>query len=143
MRLSVLCLVLVLALPGVAAAGDPVTRTFDVSFDELWEAMDALLGQQGWEIEHAARALGVLWTKSQRVAGDNEGLHSRHRRARLRLQLVPTAGGRTTVTIAREDFARERVLWIWRDEPVVVRDPLIGRDFSVERRVFAALGRAY
>jgi hypothetical protein len=139
-RAAGLVLAAALGAAAVAAAEAPaVTRTFAAPLDRVWAATRAALEREGWGIDHADRPLGVIVTKSRRAAGDDEGLHARNLRVRLRLTLTPAGDGRTGVAIEREVFLRERILWMDRDEAVVLADPLVPGDPGIERRVLAAI----
>jgi hypothetical protein len=136
---AALALVVITAMP---AAGDTVTVRFPAPLARVFAAVETALAAEGWGIDDADPALGLVVSKSRRLAGDDDGVHALTRRVRLRIQLTPAGPDVTAVTIARELFARERVLWMERDAPVVVIDPAIPPDRRLERRVFAAIGDA-
>ncbi len=125
----------------VGAAAAPAQRTVPAPLERVWAAAEAVLEREGWGIDHADRTAGVLVSKSHRLAGDDRGLQATTRRLRLRVRVAPAAGG-TTVTVEREVFARERVLWVEREAAVVLRDALVPADTGLERRLLAAIGEA-
>ena len=50
--------------------------------------------------------------------GEDYGVYEKGMRHRLRLQLKAAGEGRTTVSIERTVFKRERILFVDKDEPV-------------------------
>src|SRR5439155_1107502 len=56
---------------------------------------------------------------------------------RLRVHLKADGENRTTITVERTVFRRERILWMDSDEPVATPDQ------AVEREVLAAIGRSF
>lgn len=135
-RLITAC-VLVLALAAPAAAADPVTQTFNAPLDRVWSTAEAVLKQLGWDIERQDRTIGMITTESRRLEGEDYGVYAKGLRQRLTLQLKAAAPGRTTVTVERDTFRRERILWIDKDEPANA-----GTSTDAQRAVLAALGKA-
>jgi hypothetical protein len=135
-RLITAC-VLVLALAAPAAAADPVTQTFNAPLDRVWSTAEAVLKQLGWDIERQDRTIGMITTESRRLEGEDYGVYAKGLRQRLTLQLKAAAPGRTTVTVERDTFRRERILWIDKDEPANA-----GSSTDAQRAVLAALGKA-
>jgi uncharacterized lipoprotein len=135
-RLMTAC-VLVLALAAPAAAADPVTQTFNAPLDRVWSTAEAVLKQLGWDIERQDRTIGMITTESRRLEGEDYGVYAKGLRQRLTLQLKAAAPGRTTVTVERDTFRRERILWIDKDEPANA-----GSSTDAQRAVLAALGKA-
>jgi hypothetical protein len=58
-------------------------------------------------------------------------------RHRLTLHVKAASDSRTTVTIDRDTFRRERILWIDKDEPANA-----GGGTEVQRSVLASIGKA-
>jgi hypothetical protein len=135
-RLMTAC-VLVLALAAPAAAADPVTQTFNAPLDRVWSTAEAVLKQLGWDIERQDRTIGMITTESRRLEGEDYGVYAKGLRQRLTLQLKAAAPSRTTVTVERDTFRRERILWIDKDEPANA-----GSSTEAQRAVLAALGKA-
>jgi uncharacterized lipoprotein len=135
-RLITAC-VLVLVLAAPAAAADPVTQTFNAPLDRVWSTAEAVLKQLGWDIERQDRTIGMITTESRRLEGEDYGVYAKGLRQRLTLQLKAAAPGRTTVTVERDTFRRERILWIDKDEPANA-----GSSTDAQRAVLAALGKA-
>ena len=136
---AIAALALAVALVTPALAADPVTRTYAADFDRVWAAAENALTAEGWRVDDAARPLGLLVTKTQRLAGDDDGMQAITQRVRLRLTLTAAGAGKTRVQVQREVFRRERVLWIERDEGVPIADGLGER--AAEERVLGAIGR--
>ncbi len=93
-------------LPGEAA-----TRTFTGSLDHVWAATRSVLESEGWDIDEEHRATGSLVTESRGVNYRNYGLYAEGTRHRLKLTVRPAGPGRTSVSVQRELFAEERILW--------------------------------
>jgi hypothetical protein len=137
MKTIVGALAVVLALgvvPGEAA--DPVTQTFNASVDRAWNVARAVLKQLGWDIDKEDRSIGWITTDSRRVEGEDYGVYAKGIRHRLRIQMKAVDNARTSVTVERSVFERERILFIDNDKPIAVKDQ------TVEKSVLAAIGRS-
>ena len=128
---------LVLALAGPAAAAEPVAQTFNAPIDQVWTAVEAVLKQLGWDIDRKDRTIGMITTESRRLEGEDYGVYAKGLRHRLTLHVKAAAANRTTVTIERETFRRERILWIDKDEPANA-----GGGTDVQRSVLASVAKA-
>ena len=133
-----LLLVLVLAA-AMPAAAEPVAQTFNAPVDRVWSIAEAVLKQLGWEIDKKDRTIGMIGTDSRRVEGEDYGVYAKGIRHRLTLSLKAASDNRTTVTIERELFRRERILWMDKDEPISTASDT---KREVERSILAAIGRA-
>jgi hypothetical protein len=60
-------------------------------------------------------------------------------RHRLTLYVKAASDNRTTVTVERDLFKRERILWIDNDEPIATAS---GDKRDIERSVLAAISKA-
>jgi hypothetical protein len=136
MRRSLWALVAVAVLAVTPAAAGAVERTFDAPVDRVWAVTEAVLEHLGWDVDKADRAIGFITTDSRRVDGDNFGVYEKSTRHRLRLHVKASGAGRTTVSIERSVFRRERILFVDKDEPVAVADQ------DVEKAVLDAIGKA-
>jgi hypothetical protein len=132
--LGALALLSVLALP--AAAAEPVSQTFAASPEKLWTTTTSVLKQLGWDIEKSDQAGGWINTESRSVDGEDYGVYAQGTRHRLMIKLKAAGANRTTVTVERALFKRERILWIDKDEPLVTSDQ------TVEKAVLTAIGQA-
>ena len=122
MKLLRLSLFLVVALARVAEGAEPVSRTLDAPEDRVWAVTESVLKVQGWEIEKSERAIGWITTRSRMVEGEDYGVYAKGTRHLLRLHVKAAAPGKTTVSIERSLFHRERILWMDKDEPLVAKD---------------------
>ena len=95
-----------------------------------------MLKQLGWDIEKSDRTIGWITTDSRRVEGEDYGVYAKGTRHRLVVRLKAAGTNRTTVEVERNVFKRERILWIDKDEPLIVTDQ------TVEKAVLAAIGKA-
>jgi hypothetical protein len=138
---AIICVVLVLALVGPlsAIAADPVAQTYNAPSDRVWTVVEAVLKQLGWDIDKRDRGIGMLTTDSRSLDGGNYGVYAKGVRHRLTLYVKAASDNRTTVTIERAVFKRERILWIDKDEPV---GDATAKKGEVEKAVLAAIGRA-
>ena len=82
------------------------------------------------------RTVGWLTTDSRKLDGEDYGIYAKGTRHRLRIHLKAEGGNRTTITVERSVFKRERILWIDTDEPLATQDQ------TVERGVLAAIGKS-
>jgi hypothetical protein len=136
MRWSLGALIPVLVVAATAAAAGPVERTFNAPVDRVWAMTEAVLKHLGWDLDKADRRIGFITTDSRRVDGDNFGVYEKATRHRLRLHLKAAGDKRTTVSVERSLFKRERILFVDKDEPVTAADQ------NVEKAVLDAIGKA-
>ena len=128
-----LCFVLALA---VEASADAVMRTVNAPEDRVWAVTEAVLKHQGWEIEKADRAIGWITTKSRMLEGGDYGVYAKGLRHQLRVHVKGAGGGKTTVSVERSVFNRERILWMDKDEPVATKDQ------AVEKTLLDDIGKS-
>jgi uncharacterized lipoprotein len=139
MKLVTVALLLVLVFASSAPAAEPVAQTFNAPVDRVWTVVEAVLKQLGWDIDKQDRTIGMITTDSRRVEGEDYGVYAKGVRHRLTLYVKAASENRTTVTVERELFKRERILWIDKDEPFAA-SASTNRD--VERSILAAIGKA-
>ena len=137
MRTLMCTLALVVVLASAAQAGEPVAQTFNAPVERVWTVTEAVLKQLGWDIDKKDRTIGMIGTESQRVDGDNYVVYAKGRRHRLTLYVKAASDNRTTVTVERDVFKRERILWMDKDESIAVAS-----DKHVERGILSAIGKA-
>jgi hypothetical protein len=118
MKRSLYTLALVLFVATVAVAEGSVERTFNAPADRVWSATEAVLKHLGWDIDKVDRGIGFITTESRRVDGENYGVYEKALRHRLRLHVKAAGDARTTVSVERTVFKRERILFVDKDEPV-------------------------
>jgi hypothetical protein len=133
--LSLLLVTLALTVPATAA--EPVAQTFNAPMERVWATAEAVLKQLGWDIERKDRSIGMMTTESRRLEGEDYGVYAKGLRHRLTVHVKAASESRTTVTIERDTFRRERILWIDKDEPANA-----GGGTEVQRSVLAAIGKA-
>jgi len=138
MKVMTCTLLLVLALASAAPAAEPVAQTFNAPSDRVWTVVEAVLKQLGWEIDKKDRTIGMIGTDSRRVNGENYGVYAKGLRHRLTLHVKAASDNRTTVTVERDLFKRERILWIDKDEPVGTASD----KREVERSILSAIAKA-
>jgi hypothetical protein len=139
MKIMVLPLVLALVLVAApVAALEPVTHTFPTPIDRVWTVTDRVLKQLGWDIDKADRTIGWITTDSRRLEGQGEdyGVYAKGVRHRLTITMKAAGESRTSMTVERAVFKRERILWMDKDEPLTPQDQ------KVERDLIAAIERA-
>ena len=125
MKILAMVLAVSLGLAGSATGADPVSRTFNVPVDRVWTVTESVLKHLGWDIENADRAIGFITTESRRLEGEDWGVYAKGTRHRLRLQIKADGDKRTRVTIERLVFKRERIVFVDKDEPIVVGDQTV------------------
>jgi uncharacterized lipoprotein len=136
-RLLTLLLLASVVAAAPATAADPVSQTYNAPVDRVWTIAEAVLKQLGWDIESKDRSVGMIRTESRRLEGEDYGVYAKGTRHRLILHLKAAGENRTTVSVDRETFRRERILWIDKDEPANV-----GGGTEVQKTVLAAIGKA-
>jgi hypothetical protein len=132
--LGAIALLCCLALPAIAA--EPLSQTFAASPEKLWTTTASVLKQLGWDIDKSDQAAGWINTESRMVDGEDYGVYAQGTRHRLTIRLKAAGANRTTVTVERLLFKRERILWIDKDETLVTTDQ------TVEKAILAAIGQA-
>ncbi|MBI4635923.1 MAG: hypothetical protein HY727_06185 [Candidatus Rokubacteria bacterium] len=136
MRGVTFVLLLALVVAPIAGAADPVTQTFAAPIDRAWTTTETVLKHLGWDIEKADRTIGWITTESRRLEGDDYGVYAKGTRHRLRIHVKAVDEARTSVSVERIMFKRERILWMDKDEPVAASDQ------SVEKELLAAIGKS-
>src|SRR5215831_7490874 len=116
MRRATAALLLLLVLATGAPAAEPVAQTYNAPVDRVWTVVEAVLKQLGWDIDKKDRTIGMIGTDSRSLEGENYGVYAKGVRHRLTLYVKAASDHRTTVTVERELFRRERILWIDKDE---------------------------
>ena len=136
MKLVALSLLAVVLLTGAAGAAEPVSRTMNAPPDRVWAVTEAVLKHLGWEIEKADRSIGWITTKSRMVEGGDYGVYAKGTRHAVRINLRAAGADKTTVSVERSVFNRERILWMDKDEPIVARDQ------AVEKSLLDDIGKS-
>lgn len=131
-----LAVVLAAMLGSPASAADPVTRTLHAPVDRVWTTTEAVLKQLGWDIDKADRTIGWITTDSRSVEGEDYGVYAKGTRHKLRIQMKPAGESRTSVTVERTVFKRERILWMDKDEPLATNDQ------TVEKSLLTAIEKS-
>jgi len=133
---------LVLALLGSSAAtlsgqtGEPVTRTFNAPLDRVWAVTESVLKSLGWDVDESDRSVGWIVTDSRGVEFKDFGVYGEGTRHKLRVTVKAAGEGRTSVSVERQLYKEERILWMKE------RKPIQAKDRSVETAVVDAIGRA-
>jgi hypothetical protein len=136
MRHVLRAVVLALLLSAPAAAAGPVELTFNAPVDRAWDKTLAVLKVLGWDIDRSDQSIGIIVTGSRRLDGDNFGVYEKALRHRLQLNLRRATDTRTTISIERSVFKRERILFVDKDEPIT--DPRT----DTEKSILDAIGKA-
>jgi len=133
--LRAVLLALLLAAPAAAA---PVEFTFNAPVDVVWEKTLAVLRVLGWDVDkdRVDRSIGFIVTDSRRVDGDNFGVYEKSLRHRLQINVRRASDTRTTVSIERSVFKRERIVFVDKDEPI--EDPRT----EVQKSLLDAIGKS-
>lgn len=122
--------------PGPLGAADVPNRTFDAPLDRVWTVTESILKSLGWEIDTYDRAVGWILTDSRGVEFKDYGVYGKGLRHKLRISLKAAGESRTTVTVERELYTEERVLWMAERKPVPATDQ------TVETGILDAIGRS-
>jgi uncharacterized lipoprotein len=132
--LRAVILAVLLAIP--AAAAGPVEFTYNAPVDRVWEKTVAVLKVLGWDVDKADRSVGIIVTESRRVDGDNYGVYEKALRHRLQLNVRRASETRTTVSVERTVFKRERILFVDKDEPIE------DKATEVQKSILDAIGKS-
>lgn len=137
MKALAILLAVTLGLAAPTSAADPVVRTFNAPIDRVWTVTESVLKHLGWDIENADRAVGFITTESRRLDGEDWGVYAKGTRHRLRLQVKADGDKRTTVSVERIVFKRERIVFVDKDEPLTVAS-----DQKVEKETLDTIAKA-
>lgn len=130
-------MVAVLAFATVlAGAAEPPSRTFHAPVERVWAVVESVLRSLGWDIDTADRAVGWILTDSRGVDFKDYAVYGKGVRHKLRVTLKAAGEGRTIVTVEREVYTEERILWMTERKPVQAADQ------TVETALLDAIGRA-
>lgn len=124
-RRRILMLALGLALataPRLAPAADVPSRTFEAPLDRVWTATESVLKSLGWDIDTFDRAVGWILTDSRAIDFKEFAVYGKGLRHKLRLSLKSAGPSRTTVSIERDLYQEERILWMIDRKPVTPTD---------------------
>jgi hypothetical protein len=129
-------LVVLVMVAGTAGAANPVEQAFRAPVDRVWATTLSVLKVMDWDIDKEDRTIGMIATKSRRIEGEEFGVYAKGTRHRLRLLIKAIDNARTNVSIEREVFKRERILFVDKDEPMMATDQ------NVEKALLDAIGKA-
>jgi hypothetical protein len=136
MKISTWAAALTMVVAATASAAGSVERTFNAPVDRVWSTTEAVLKHLGWDVDKADRTIGFITTDSRRIDGENYGVYEKTVRHRLRLHLKAVGDQRTTISVERSVFKRERKLFVDSDEPVNDNSQ------TVEKALLDAIGKA-
>jgi hypothetical protein len=119
-----------------ARAADAPSRTFDAPKDRVWTVAESVLKSLGWEIDESDRAVGWMLTDSRALDYKDYAVYGKGVRHKLRLTLKAVDDRRTTVSVDREVYSEERILWMTEKKPVPATDQ------AVETAVLDAIQKA-
>jgi hypothetical protein len=136
MKVVVLWLFLAVALVSPASGAEPVTRILNAPHDRVWAVTEAVLKHQGWEIEKQDRTIGWITTRSRMIEGGDYGVYAKGTRHLLKIHVKAAGAGKATVTVERNLFHRERILWMDKDEPIATTDQ------TVEKTLLDDIGKS-
>jgi len=136
-RIGILGLVLGLVGGSIpSGAANVPTRTFNAPVDRVWTVTQSVLKSLGWEIDKADRDVGWMLTESRGVEFKDYAVYGKGLRHKLRITMKAAGEGRTTVSVERELYAEERILWM------AERKPIVPPDQAVETGILDAIERA-
>ena len=114
-----------LAGPEPAGAADAPSRTFDAPVDRVWTVTESVLKSLGWDIDTFDRAVGWILTDSRGVDFKDYAVYGKGLRHKLRLAVKAAGEGRTTVSVERELYTEERILWMTERKPVAATEQTV------------------
>ncbi len=115
---------------GVSAATLPgqtgeATRIFNAPLERVWTVTESVLKSLGWEIDKRDRAVGWILTNSRGVDFKDFGVYGDGTRHKLRLTLKVIGEGKTSVSVERELYKEERILWMREKKPLKAADQTV------------------
>jgi hypothetical protein len=120
-RIGTLVLVLGLGLAGApspSSAADAPSRTFNAPIDRIWAVTESVLKSLGWDIDKTDRTVGWILTDSRGVEFKDYAVYGKGLRHKLRVVFKTAGEGRTIVSVERELYTEERILWMTERKPV-------------------------
>jgi len=138
-RIGILVLALGLGFGGApdpSWAADAPSRTFNAPIDRVWAVTESVLKSLGWDIDKSDRAVGWIVTDSRGVEFKDYAFYGKGLRHKLRVALKTAGEGRTTVSVERELYTEERILWMTERKPVTATEQ------TVETGILDAIQRA-
>jgi hypothetical protein len=111
--------------PDLTWAADAPSRTFNAPMDRVWAVTESVLKSLGWEIDKSDRAVGWILTDSRGVEFKDYAVYGKGLRHKLRVALKAVGEGRTTVSVERELYTEERILWMTERKPVTATDQTV------------------
>ena len=116
-----------LCLLGISAATLPgqtgeASRVLNAPLERVWTVTESVLKSLGWEIDKRDREVGWILTKSRGVDFKDFGVYGDGTRHKLRLTLKAMGDGRTLVSLERELYKEERILWMSEKKPLKAAD---------------------
>jgi len=146
---SVACTILIALLAAPAGlpaqpAAAPLTRIFAGPVDQLWDVTQSVLKSLGWSIDEKDKATGWILTDSRSVDFRDFGVYGDGTRHKLRLTVKAAGEGRTAVSVERELYREERILWMKERKPLQAtdRNAEVAVLDGIERTVPAVLAAA-
>jgi hypothetical protein len=111
-RIGVLVLAFGLGLAGASQAADVPSRTYNAPIDRVWAVTQSVLKSLGWDIDKSDRAVGWILTDSRGVEYKDYAVYGKGLRHKLRVSLKAMGESRTAVSVERELYTEERILWM-------------------------------
>jgi len=127
-RIVMLMLALGLAFGGAphpSWAADAPSRTFNAPVDRVWTVTESVLKSLGWDIDKSDRAVGWILTDSRGVEFKDYAVYGKGLRHKVRVALKAAGEGRTTVSVERELYTEERILWMTERKPVAATEQTV------------------
>jgi hypothetical protein len=111
--------------PARSLAADAPSRTFNAPIDRVWAVTESVLKSLGWDIDQSDRAVGWILTDSRGVEFKDYAVYGKGLRHKLRIALKAVGEGRTTVSVERELYSEERILWMTERKPVAATEQTV------------------
>jgi hypothetical protein len=120
----------------LAQGGGAPTRTFAGSAEQVWDATQSVLRSLGWSVDEQDKPAGWIVTESRGLDFKEFGVYGEGTRHQLRVTVKAAGAGQTAVTVEREVYREERILWM-KD-----RKTIPATDRNVETAVLDGIERA-
>ena len=124
-RIGVLVLAFGLGLAGASQAADVPSRTYNAPIDRVWAVTQSVLKSLGWDIDKSDRAVGWILTDSRGVEYKDYAVYGKGLPHKLRVSLKAMGESRTAVSVERELYTEERILWMTERKPVAATEQTV------------------
>jgi len=130
---GILLILGVILAPAPSLASSVASRTFEAPLDQVWTVTESVLKSLGWDIDTFDRAVGWILTDSRPIDFKEFAIYGKGLRQKVGLSLKAIGSSQTMVSVERDLYQEERILWMIERKAV---DPT---DQTVESGILDAI----